>query len=141
MRKHTIVVRNYAAHVRKNIRTLLSVAVAGANQQMERDLLIRGREPTFSETVEVIHRHITSALGKESYRVVDKRSNYEPLFSIPPTRRRPSAPAKPVTLVERRAVAAKRKVREWQRKAKLAATKIKAYRRKVSYYTKKGVIQ
>lgn len=68
-----------------------------------------------------------------------KRGNYEPLFSMPPARRQKGVP-KPVTLVERRAVAAKKKVAAWQRKAKLAATKVKVYRRKVSYYTKKGVI-
>lgn len=71
----------------------------------------------------------------------NKRHNYEPLFSMPPARRKPPAKgAKPLTLVERRAIAARAKVVEWTRKQKLAATKAKLYRKKVSYYTKKGVI-
>jgi hypothetical protein len=71
-----------------------------------------------------------------------KRSTYEPLFSMPPARRpKVVKTGKTLTLVERRAASAKRKVREWQRKSKLASTKIKQYRKKVSYYTKKGVIQ
>lgn len=70
-----------------------------------------------------------------------KRSNYEPLFSMPPARRKPVVHSKPLTLVERRAVAAKAKVVQWQRKQKLAATKVRQYRKKVSYYTKKGVIR
>lgn len=69
-----------------------------------------------------------------------KQATYEPLFSMPPARRERSTASKPLTLVERRAVAAKAKVREWQRKSKLAATKIKQYQKKVKYYTKKGVV-
>lgn len=69
-----------------------------------------------------------------------KRSTYEPLFSMPPARREKSTASKPLTLVERRAVAAKRKIKEWQRKSKLAATKIKQYQKKIKYYTKKGVV-
>ena len=69
-----------------------------------------------------------------------KRSTYEPLFTMPPARREKSTAAKPVTLVEKRALAAKKKVKEWQRKSKLAATKIKQYQKKVKYYTKKGVV-
>lgn len=69
-----------------------------------------------------------------------KRSTYEPLFTMPPARREKSTAARPVTLVEKRALAAKKKVKEWQRKSKLAATKIKQYQKKVKYYTKKGVV-
>lgn len=72
--------------------------------------------------------------------IEEKRSTYEPLFTMPPARREKSTAAKPVTLVEKRALAAKKKVKEWQRKSKLAATKIKQYQKKVKYYTKKGVV-
>ena len=82
-------------------------------------------------------RHAIKAVIEE---FTAKRSTYEPPFTMPPARREKSTAAKPVTLVEKRALAAKKKVKEWQRKSKLAATKIRQYQKKIKYYTKKGVV-
>ncbi len=95
----------------------------------------------FLAATETVEMYLRTELHDLVAEWEQKRSNYEPLFSMPPPRRKPAVSAKPLTLVERRAVAAKAKVMEWQRKQKLAATKVRQYRKKVSYYTKKGVIR
>jgi hypothetical protein len=96
----------------------------------------------FEAALSLLETHLEHELIEIYARYLNRRSTYEPLFSMPPARRPKAAKTgRPLTLVERRAASAKRKVREWQRKSKLASTKIKQYRKKVSYYTKKGVIQ
>ncbi len=119
--------------------------------QMVRNCLRRLRKEGITPTQPGVNDYLAATETVEMYLRTElhdlvaeweqKRSNYEPLFSMPPARRKTAAPAKPLTLVERRAVAAKAKVVQWQRKQKLAATKVRQYRKKVSYYTKKGVIR
>ena len=99
--------------------------------------MIRGDD--FHAAVELMQTHLEREVIGMFKRWHAKKSNYEPLFAMPPARR-PKSEAKPMTLIERRAVAVNEKVKEWQRKQKLAATKVKAYRKRVQYYKKKGVI-
>lgn len=132
------VFRNAAIDLRKQCKTAIRNAVRrmkanGYASQVTGDDYLAGIDglATFFES------EITKVF--KAYR--GKRHNYEPLFSMPPARRKPTVKsAKPLTLVERRAVAAKAKVVAWKRKQKLAATKVRMYGKKVSYYTKKGVI-
>lgn len=138
MNRKQIIVRNMAAHLRGEMRRIMREAVrlacaSGAVQYTDARL-------EFAKAVEALRVQLVSRIAVECERVVNRSSNYMPLLSMPPAKRRVAAPSKPLTLVERRAVAAKSKVCEWQRKQKLAATKVKQYRKKVSYYTKKGVI-
>jgi len=96
----------------------------------------------FEAAIELLALYFDGEITAVFKRYRNKRHNYEPLFSMPPARRKPAAKAsKPLTLVERRAVAAKAKVDQWKRKRKLAETKLKMYLGQVSYYTKKGVIR
>jgi hypothetical protein len=69
-----------------------------------------------------------------------QQSTLEPLLLMPPPRRAKRAAAKPMTVVERRAIAAKASLTAWERKQRLAKTKVKKYRTKVGYYKKKGVV-
>lgn len=139
MTRNEIVIRNAAAHMRKKMRDMLRVAIAAAKRNYPG--VSNHPAETFVACIDALCYGLKVQINAECEHIKSQRGNYQPLFSIPPARRKPSAKAKPVTVVERRALAAKRKVREWQRKQKLAATKIKQYRKKVSYYTKKGVIQ
>ena len=132
MRRSDIIIRNAAAHLRKQFREVVRGAVALSSAEAPSN---------FTTCIDTFCYRLQQQVIAECDRIKRQSSNYEPLFSMPPSRRKAVATAKPVTLVERRAIAAKRKVIEWQRKQKLAATKIKQYRKKVSYYTKKGVIQ
>lgn len=132
------VFRNALADLRKRHTQLLRDCV----RTMKRtgiSPVIPGQD--YEAAIELLHTIYADKVASLMQTWLRKKSLYEPLFAMPPVRRRPAASnAKPLTLVERRASAAKKKVREWQRKVKLANTKIRQYRKKVSYYTKKGVI-
>jgi hypothetical protein len=138
-RRAEVIYRNAVVELRREM--------AGIYRALLRELRSEGCTPgvpgdDFRAAVELLDTALDHRLGKLFQGWLARKSNYEPLFSIPPARRaRPAKPAaKPVTLIERRAVAVHKKVKEWQRKQKLAATKIKQYRRKVEYYRKKGVV-
>lgn len=132
------VFRNALADLRKRHTQLLRDCV----RSMKRtgiSPVIPGQD--YEAAIELLHTIYADKVATLAQTWLRKKSLYEPLFVMPPVRRRPAAvSAKPLTLVERRASAAKKKVREWQRKVKLANTKIRQYRKRVSYYTKKGVI-
>ena len=134
MNIHRRIVRSAGIHLRQKMRHLMREAVASASVMLDR------AGTPFETSVDRLCVALKVQINGECDRIKRHRSNYEPLFSLPPCRRQPSPPRLPLTLVERRATAARGKVIEWQRKAKLAATKIKSYRKKVSYYKKKGVI-
>lgn len=141
MNRHHIMLRNMAGHYRAKFKQIMRRALRDARRDLRSDdpgLTVRD---VFDRSLMALTDHMIQTLRQEEQRVEKGVSTYAPLFSMPPARRKPAVPGKPLTLVERRAVAAKRKVVEWQRKQKLAATKVKSYRRKVSYYTKKGVIR
>lgn len=137
-RKAEYVFCNAAIDLRKQCGAMLRACVRKMRQQ-GCSPLIPGND--YEAAIELLAVYFEDELTVLFKRYRSKRNNYEPLFSMPPPRRKPVVSAKPLTLVERRAVAAKAKVVEWQRKQKLAATKVRQYRKKVSYYTKKGVIR
>jgi hypothetical protein len=139
MTRKEMIIRNAAAHLRKKMREMLRVSVAAANRNYPGASNYPAE--TFAACIDAVCYGLKVQINAECEAIKRQRGNYEPLFSIPPARRKQVAEAKPLTLVEKRALAAKKKVSEWQRKQKLAATKVKQYRKKVSYYTKKGVIQ
>lgn len=136
-RKAETIYRNAARELRRRTREIYrqamrAVAAEGCNPIREGEdweAAMSDIEWEWRDGIEAVIEEFTA-----------KRSTYEPLFTMPPARREKSTAKKPMTLVEKRAVAAKKKVKEWQRKSKLAATKIKSYQKKVKYYTKKGVV-
>lgn len=128
-----IVQRNLARHLLKRMPHLLRLVLRHSD-------INRAAADVFAEIVETFPRHLHYELRDECKAILAKRSNFEPLLTMPPARRAKKDKQPPLTLVERRAAAAKRKVEQWSRKSKLAATKVKAYRRKLTYYKKKGVI-
>jgi len=137
-RKAEYVFRNAGIDLRKQCGRLVRNCVRKMRQHGCSPLL-PGND--YDAAVEALASYFEDELTALFNRYRKHKSNYEPLFSMPPPRRKPAVAAKPLTLVERRAVAAKAKVMQWQRKQKLAATKVRQYRKKVSYYTKKGVIR
>ena len=132
--KQRVFVRNMRKHLRQHCRKLAAVGEPHLSFNPEvRDEYQRALAFVLNAgrlTIDDWARYVTA-----------RRSNLEPLFSMPPARvKKRKGAAKPQTLVERRATAAASKVKEWQRKAKLAATKVKAYQRKHKYYKRKGVV-
>jgi hypothetical protein len=140
MTRKEIIIRNAAAHLRRKMRDMLRVSAKVAAKRNYPGVSNYPAE-TFAACIDAVCYGLKVQINVECEHIKSSKGNYEPLFSIPPARRATQPVAKPLTLVEKRALAAKKKVREWQRKQKLAATKVKQYRKKVSYYTKKGVIQ
>lgn len=130
--KERVFIRNMRKHLRQHCRHLPKVSgrpgIAGVTDEfvLAQMHVVACGQQMIEDWAKYVHRN---------------RRNLEPLFSMPPARvRKRKGPAKPQTLVERRAMAAASKVREWQRKAKLAATKVRAYQRKHKYYKRKGVV-
>lgn len=141
-RKVRTVFRNAAIDLRKRSGQIIRSCVLKMMREADNGIapVIPGND--YEAAIELLRIYMEVELRGVIKHYRNKKSSYEPLFSMPPARRpKVVKTGKPLTLVERRAASAKRKVREWQRKSKLASTKIKQYRKKVSYYTKKGVIQ
>lgn len=119
----------------KDRQRLLRAAVAQVDQYQ-----YAPSEMTYAKAVEMAAHAIGKGANAVKRVQLAQQSALEPLTMMPPPRRAKRVAAKPMTTVERRAVAAKASLSAWQRKQKLAATKVKKYRVKVGYYKKKGVV-
>ena len=122
------------ALIRDHQRQLREALAAVDQHNYDKDLM------TYESAVNCAMTSICTSTGELRRVYLAQQSALEPLVLMPPPRRAKRAVAKPMTTVERRAVAAKASLSAWQRKQKLAATKVKKYRVKVGYYKKKGVV-
>jgi hypothetical protein len=118
------------------------------------DLLSQGRPLAVSQLaaqtvrawvnrLQVHPNWLPQAVGREvAQELLPKAFVLDAEFRMPPVRREPAAKkARPLTLVQRRAVNAAGKLEQWERRAAAAKRKVTTYRKKVAYYRKKGAIQ
>jgi len=142
------VTQTHPPHVfRRMARKLVRLALISDHQRLLREALaaVDGNKydasaMTYDNAVNCAMTSICTGTGEIRRIQLAHKHALEPLTMMPPPRRAKRAVAKPMTVVERRAVAAKASLTAWQRKQKLAATKVKKYRVKVGYYKKKGVV-
>jgi hypothetical protein len=142
------VTQPYPAHVfRRMTRKLVRLTLIKDHQRLLREALsavdgykYNDSDMNYPAAVNVAAHAISDAANDCRRIQLAHQHTLEPLVLMPPPRKAKRAVAKPMTTVERRAIAAKASLSAWQRKQKLAATKVKKYRVKVGYYKKKGVV-
>jgi hypothetical protein len=128
-------------------RKLVRLALIKDHQRLLREALtaVNGysydvNDMKYAAAVNVAAHAINDAANELRRIYLAHQSTLEPLVMMPPPRRAKRAAAKPMTTVERRAIAAKASLTAWERKQRLAKTKVRKYRTKVGYYKKKGVV-